>query len=171
MYSAKAIANCFLDLAESDGKKLTPMQIQKLVYFAHGWNLAIRNEPLIDERVEAWQFGPVIPSLYHEFKTFGGSPVTSHALDIDWATFKAFRPTIESQAATENNQFTIRLLDRIWKQYGSLSGAQLSSLTHQAGTPWVRAREEFGEVRNVDIPDLWIRDYFLKVAANKGLHE
>jgi len=44
------------------------MKLQKLVYYAHGWHLALNNEPLIDEQVECWQYGPVISSLFHEFK-------------------------------------------------------------------------------------------------------
>jgi uncharacterized phage-associated protein len=44
--------------------------------------LAINKEPLIDERVEAWNYGPVIPSLYHEFKNFGSGAITLPATDF-----------------------------------------------------------------------------------------
>src|SRR5271154_4906780 len=74
-YNAKQIATEFIQLANADGKKLTPMQLQKLVYFAYGWYLAITGERLIDERVEAWQWGPVIPSLYSAFREYGSDPI------------------------------------------------------------------------------------------------
>src|SRR5437870_3577302 len=86
-YEARAIANYFLDLAKLANQELNPMKIQKLVYYAHGWNLALDGQPLIDEAVEAWTYGPVIPSLYHEFKKYGGGPITSKASKIevrDW---------------------------------------------------------------------------------------
>ena len=70
MYSAIAVANCFLDIADAQSRPITPLKIQKLVYIAHGWHLAIYEEPLIVELVEAWKWGPVIPLLYHEFKNF-----------------------------------------------------------------------------------------------------
>ena len=70
-YDPKAIANYFLDLARAQEKALTPLKIQKLVYFANGWHLAIKGVPLINEQVEAWRFGPVIPSLYTHFERMG----------------------------------------------------------------------------------------------------
>jgi uncharacterized phage-associated protein len=53
-FDSKAVANEFLKLAEQDGVKLSPMKLLKLVYFAHGWHLALKGEPLLNERVEAW---------------------------------------------------------------------------------------------------------------------
>ena len=75
MNSAKAIANYFLDKSID----LTPMKIIKLVYIAHGWHLAITDKPLIEDYVQAWEFGPVIPDLYHEFKKYGNTPIKTYA--------------------------------------------------------------------------------------------
>ena len=71
-YDAATVANRFIELAESDsGRRLTPMQLIKLTYIAHGFSLAIKNRPLLDESVEAWRYGPVIPSLYRKLKSYG----------------------------------------------------------------------------------------------------
>lgn len=78
-----AVANYFLDKAREDGVDLSPMKLQKLIYFAHGWHLAIYGEPLIDESVEAWAWGPVISSIYHDFKKYGRDPITSPAVVVD----------------------------------------------------------------------------------------
>src|SRR5215467_7486621 len=80
-YPAKAVANEFLYLAKEERRPVTPMQLLKLVYFAHGWYLALTGERLIDERVEAWKYGPVVPSIYHEFKRFGNEPITEYATE------------------------------------------------------------------------------------------
>ena len=74
-YQSTAIANYFLDLAKASGKKLDPMQIQKLVYFAHGWNLAFTATPLINDRIEAWDFGPVVHNLHHVLKVWGSGKI------------------------------------------------------------------------------------------------
>ena len=71
-YRSLAVANWFIE----NLSKITPLKLQKLIYFAHGWHLAIRDQPLIDELVEAWEYGPVIPNVYHEFKVFGNQPIT-----------------------------------------------------------------------------------------------
>src|SRR4051794_36847985 len=131
-YPAKAIANYFLDLAEQSGKQLTPMQIQKLVYLAHGWNLAIKGEPLIAERIEAWTYGPVIRNLYDEFKKNGSRPIKQRATEIDFAAepwsspVRARTPSIDDNPDVEQNRFTEDLLKRVWEMYGSFTAAQLS---------------------------------------------
>lgn len=161
-YDSKAIANYFLDRAEQSGRKLDPMQIQKLVYFAHGWYLAANGAPLIDEMVEAWPWGPVIPSLYHEFKTFGKNPVTRKAsnlklVDGEKGDYAVIEPTIgDGESASTTRQ----LLDLIWNGYGKLSGIQLSNLTHKEGSPWYITWQQAQGRKNVDIPDELIRDYF-----------
>ena len=69
----EAIANEFLRRAGSNG--LTQMQLQKLVYIAHGWTLAIRNEPLVNARLEAWERGPVYPELAKNIAHAGAEPI------------------------------------------------------------------------------------------------
>jgi uncharacterized phage-associated protein len=76
MYDAIAIANYFIEKSLATGKRLTPMQLVKLVYIAHGWYLARTGKPLLADAVQAWQFGPVIPTLYHEFKQFRDGQIT-----------------------------------------------------------------------------------------------
>jgi uncharacterized phage-associated protein len=161
-YDSKAVANYFLDLAEQSGKKLDPMQVQKLVYFAHGWHLAANGTPLIDEMVEAWRYGPVIPSLYHEFKSFGKNPITRKAShlrvvnDEKWE-YDFIEPTLGDG---DEPSSTKRLLDLIWHAYGKLTGIQLSNLTHEPGSPWYVTWQRAEGRKNVDIPDDLIRRYF-----------
>jgi uncharacterized phage-associated protein len=81
-YDARAVANYFLELGNAEAHPITPMAIQKFVYFAHGWMLAVYGRQLITQRVEAWDFGPVIRELYNEFKKFGDQPITELARSI-----------------------------------------------------------------------------------------
>src|SRR5712691_11530985 len=76
-YSALTVANTFLDLATQEGKYVTNMKLQKLVYIAHGYYLAYRaGEPLIFEDVKAWQWGPVIVELYEALRQYGAHIVS-----------------------------------------------------------------------------------------------
>ena len=160
-YSAKAVANYFLRLAEKEGKKLSPMKLQKLIYFAHGWHLAVYGTPLISEEVQAWKYGPVIRSIYHEFKEFGAGTIDVQATEIK--NFSMVTPGIDS-----DDKNTIDLLDTIWRIYGSFSAIQLSNITHRQGTPWEvtwRANEGMLEV---GIDNEEIRKYFVAQAKKNA---
>ncbi len=163
-YDAAAIANYFLDLADRDETGLDPMKIQKLVYFGHGWHLAIKNEPLIRERVEAWEYGPVIPSLYGQFKKFGNGPIKERAFKIEFEglKFKSRIASLEQQADERTNEFTRPLLDRIWAIYGNYSGIQLSNMTHADGSPWAITIAARPRERHLVIDDELIKQDFKK---------
>src|SRR5690554_7840210 len=75
MYDVLTVADTILKIAKSRGQSLTPMQLVKLTYIAHGWSLGLRGIDLFRNRVEAWQYGPVIPDLYHATKTYGRNPI------------------------------------------------------------------------------------------------
>lgn len=83
VYRATSIANGFLSLAEQSGKQLTQIEIQKLVYFAHGWNLCLFDSPLIGEQFEAWKYGPVARGLHAVAKNYGSDPITQKVVDWD----------------------------------------------------------------------------------------
>lgn len=157
-YEAKAVANYFLDLANSDKEGISPMKMQKLIYFAHGWCLAITKRPLIKERIEAWEYGPVISSIYQEFKEFGNESITRHARSIDINSFSFNTPRIPKDR--ENK----KLLNKIWEVYGVFSAVKLSKMTHQPGTPWDETRELYGTSKNTIIDDEMIREYFVNQA-------
>ena len=75
MVSSITVANEFISLAKKDGYYFTPMQLLKLVYIAHGWMFGFFNEPLIDDDIEAWKYGPVIPNLYQAIKNYGSRQI------------------------------------------------------------------------------------------------
>ncbi|AKM06125.1 Panacea domain-containing protein [Pelagerythrobacter marensis] len=144
-YDAATVANRFIELAENDGgRRLTPMQLIKLSYMAHGFSLAIKNRPLLDEAVEAWRYGPVIPSLYRKLKSFGNG-------GVDKRISRFFSSETLASEDTE-------LIDAVYQKYGKLTGGQLSFLTHKRGTPWDEAYRpnEYG----VELDDAAIRRHY-----------
>lgn len=136
---------------------ITPLKIQKLVYFAHGWYLGFTGQPLVNETVQAWDFGPVIPSLYHEFKEFKNNPITRPAGNFNPADLT----TPELIAAKS-------LLDRVWLIYSGYTAAQLSALSHEPNGPWHEAVGKMPDgqvrVRSTPIPNDTICRFFRKRA-------
>ena len=141
-----SIANFFIEIANREGAPLTPLKLQKLIYYAHGWSLGFFGEPLIDEMVEAWKYGPVIPSIYQLFKHYGNQPIKKPV-------------TVGDVALPELKENTQVLCEKVWGVYGQRSGLELSSLTHKKGTPWSNVTEGF-LVHGKDIPNKMIQEYF-----------
>lgn len=134
MNNAHAIANYFIEKAIQENKPIDQMKVQKLVYFAHGWHLAMTDQPLLTEAIEAWRFGPVIPSLYHALKYSGNKNITKLVKLHDGELIQRI----------ESNQTELRLfLDKVWSLYSEFSGIELSNMTHENGTPWARVAHEF----------------------------
>ncbi|MDD9811114.1 MAG: DUF4065 domain-containing protein [Gammaproteobacteria bacterium] len=169
-YSAIAVANHFLDLAKSAGQEITPMKMQKLVYFAHGWHLAIFDAPLIKENVMAWKYGPVISSLYHGFKKYGKSAITDPAVDIvfnkdengdiDIMSGRFITPRPDNMDSEVED-----LLKAVLESYGRLSAIRLSELTHAHDSPWSRVWKGFSS-RDVPIPNEEIKKYFSQLKSS-----
>lgn len=156
-YSPKSIANYFLDRAKESGEAISPMKLQKLVYYAHGWYAGFTGEPLIDEAVEAWQYGPVIPSLYHEFKRFGAGQITCKATEFDGLELK--------ETAAPDSSAVRAFLDKVWSAYGRFTGIKLSEMTHAAGSPWDQTWRASNGMRGADIPFEQIVSHFKAVVA------
>ena len=141
-YDSRQIANYFIRLVnrkQGQGPSIT--QAIKLVYMAHGWTLALRGQPLINEQAEAWSYGPVIPTVYYAFRKFGTSnlspiPMYDGELDDD----------------------TKALLDRVYEMYGQLSPKDLSRLTHIKGGPWFQCYR--GKYNYSPIPDKVIAAHY-----------
>lgn len=143
--TATIIADEVLKIAKRKGKSLTPMQLIKIVYIAHGWSLAILQKDLFSDKVEAWKYGPVIPTLYQATKRFGRDAIP-HSL-IDESKPSPLPEDVQS------------FLEDVFSKYGDLSAFQLSNLTHRPGSPWDQRFRD--GVMNIEIPDDIIREHYV----------
>jgi len=123
MNSALEVSNFFLKYAAEHGDLLTNLKLQKLVYYAQAWHLALFGKPLFKEDFEAWVHGPVIPSLYRHFKKYGFNPIK--------VSQDHREPNFESRGR--------KLLEEVYLKYACLEAFQLEILTHQED-PWKVAR-------------------------------
>src|SRR3546814_10577509 len=82
-YDPRGVANLLLDLAEVRQKPISNLVLQKLLYFAHGRFLIESKKPLLAGYFEAWQFGPVHPTVYHAFKAATDRPIGFRAIHVD----------------------------------------------------------------------------------------
>jgi uncharacterized phage-associated protein len=122
-------ANFLVALSNSRDQNIddgvSDMKLQKLLYFAQEASLRRRGRKLFDEDIEAWQYGPVIPAVYHEFKTFGRDPIT-------------IKRKLEDIAAGMSAD-DIELLANVYDKLSDRTASGLMEMTHRRGTPWSQA--------------------------------
>lgn len=120
MLSANTIAEYFLSLSNPDiGDIISNLKLQKLLYYAQGFHLALYGDPIFKENILAWEYGPVVKEVYDEYKKYGG----------------AFIPPPED---FNNKDFTDKqqeLLGEIYEVYGQFSAWKLMEMTHSE-SPW-----------------------------------
>lgn len=127
-------------------RQTTPMHVIKLTYLSHGWMLGLYDEPLLWEPVEAWTYGPVVPSLYHLYKAWGGDPITAVPID-------------RSDNLTDQQRDLIDAVEDVYRNHTAL---QLSNITHKPGSPWDVVRRESGI--GAIIPNELLRDHYRRLS-------
>jgi uncharacterized phage-associated protein len=159
-----AIANEFIRLAAAEGHRLTQMQLQKLVYIAHGWNLAINGEPLTYDKPEAWEYGPVYKELRRALRAYGRNEV---AREIRYEEYfpGGFEDEPEEPAKASIGANERAVIERVYRDYGKFHAFQLSALTHKDGTPWTKVYAG-GAGNSEEIPSEMIRDHFVDLARS-----
>ncbi len=123
MLSAHDVAEYFLARDdENSGELISNLKLQKLAYYAQGVCLAAYDKPLFVETIEAWTHGPVVPSLYHEYKKYGDGKIES-SNDFDADKFDA--------EATD-------VLEVVYSTFAQYSAWKLRNMTHEE-PPWKTA--------------------------------
>lgn len=157
--NALAIANYFVDKAKTDGQDITLLSLVKLVYIAHGFLLALFDRSFIDPRfdkVEAWRYGPVIPSVYHLFCHNKRSSITEKEGVMRWSDNE--EPQYEEPSVTDQGE--IKVLNLVWQKYGKMPASQLVNILHKEGSPWWQTYEDG---KNKPIPDELTKQHYSEV--------
>jgi uncharacterized phage-associated protein len=156
-YKALGVANEIIAKGSQKQISITPMKLQKLVYYAHALHLAIHGTPLIEEDFMAWKFGPVENSIYNEFKIYGYNQIQSLGTILSPrpdGQFVRIAPRIPKYDISTTN-----LINDVLDIYGEIDARVLSDMTHQDGSPWALLYEQHhgGAVNGIVIPDELIK--------------
>ena len=125
-------AEYFLRLQTGDaGDSISNMKLQKLLYYAQGFALAILGKPLFEDDFEKWAYGPVLPVVYNKYKAFGSEAI----------------PRPEGASLQDYTDDERKLLDEVYYTFGQYSAWALSEMSH-ATAPWRDA--ELGRIISKD---------------------
>jgi uncharacterized phage-associated protein len=120
------IARYFIIRAYDDGieEQMTNMKVQKLLYYAQSLHLALYDEPLFAEEIQAWRYGPVCPPAYKFYSEFEAQQL----------------PIPSKDSVSDMSQNIKELLEEVWTYFGSYHAYRLSDMTH-GEFPWQKARK------------------------------
>ena len=147
-YKALDIAKKLIFKAQNDepngGERLTNLKLQKLLYYQQGFHLAFFDTPLFGDTVEAWMYGPVVPSVYNEYSSYGSSTL----------------PEVDSVIALTDEEE--ELFNEVYDSYRDFSAIGLMNRTHKE-KPWASVSPHD---RGTVIPQESMKDFFLTQIGN-----
>ncbi len=163
--TAAAVGNELLALGRSECIPIDQLKLQKLIFYAHAWHLAVKGVPLFEEEVEAWPWGPVIRSVYSETARYGRGPIEStltvfERVGTGVLNFRIMTPQ-------EPDADTKAFVKAVWDIHKNYSGIQLSNSTHAPGEPWTIVKDQYGTLDNKPtIPNELIAEIFKAKISN-----
>lgn len=142
------VANFFLKIVDRDsGSTITPLKLQKILYYAQGYYLANYDKPLFEDDFQAWAHGPANEGIYDKYKSCKYNTIPMPEEDL---------PLMDD----ELNDF----LNDIWQTFGIYDGKYLEEQTHKE-SPWIEARKGYapGEKCHVIITKESMKRFFKTV--------
>src|SRR5688572_21249914 len=144
MHDGRKIANLLLSEFDSTRFEVTNLKLNKVLFYVHAFHLVRRGRPLIKNHFEAWEHGPVIRVVYHEFKVFGGSPITKLARYLNYETGEE-----EIIGFGDVEPSARDFIRGVATHYMQFTGSQLRELTHKPGGPWHQVYTSLPETRGL----------------------
>ena len=126
---------------------LSHLKLQKLVYITFGLHAGKRGNHLFEDRIEAWKYGPVIPKLYQELKTFRDKRFTLEEVKSEKI----------SRAKQINDEAVLDTINTVNRIYGKKDALSLVEYTHGKNTPWSQV---YDGQRSKEIPKDAIKMYY-----------
>mgnify|MGYP000826669931 FL=1 len=117
-YKALDIANKIISKTDLEhGDTISNLKLQKMLYYQQGFHLAYFGTPLFDEDIVAWQYGPVVPSVYKEYKSFESNSISTSK---------------EGISLSDDEE---ELFNNVYEEYNQFSAVALMKMTHEE-SPW-----------------------------------
>lgn len=139
------VAKYFLYKANQEGDLITNLKIQKLLYYAQAWYLVNFGKTLFDDQILAWNWGPVIKSVYDKYKEFRHTPIIFE--DDHGEILKQF-----------DNKEDLNFLNEFYDQFSSYSAHDLVNMSHNE-EPWEKAYRTVSQIINPEI----MKDFYTKL--------
>lgn len=129
-YSSTNIANNILSRSFADKKYISPMKLQKILYFVASEYQKLTGRPLLEEPFSTWAYGPVLYSVYDEFRSFSKHDINRYARDARGLML----------AVNEDHDISLKkTIDNVWGKTKNVSAIKLSKITQNPNSAWDKA--------------------------------
>lgn len=156
MYNVLDVCRYVINYSNDKDYGISNLKLQKVLYFVQAYFLISTPEQCFKERIEAWDFGPVVPEAYREYKQFGSSniPSVSYYVEMNYEDFwnskvKKFRDEIISDSDKKR-------VEAVVDRFSDYSATELVEITHHQA-PWM---DVYVPYRNNEITPQAIKEYF-----------
>lgn len=154
MNSCLLVAKKYLEIANDQNISIGALKLNTLVYLSHGWSLALNNRPLIDDVIEAWHLGPVIPTLYESVRNSSSIPVKVEEIEGDTNQLKFI---------------DVQLMLSAFEYYKHLSITDITTIAKKRDSPWHKRYMSINDWDSFEIGDDNIKDFFDREMAVRKL--
>lgn len=139
-YIISAIKNQMTDISPEEFD-VTPLKLQKLLYYCQGYSLALTGKPMFEDEIEAWNLGPVVKEIYHEYRKYSGGII----------------PYSSIKACDKPNETVSSIINLVLQDKGQYDGKTLARATHRE-RPYIESFK--GAYTNAEIPVELLKEYF-----------
>ncbi|MBQ9953124.1 MAG: DUF4065 domain-containing protein [Clostridia bacterium] len=158
MYDVLDVCRHIINYSNDKDYGISNLKLQKVLYFIQVWYWLKKEEPCFNESIEAWDFGPVVPEAYREYKQFGAVDIPSiHSyIQFDNSDFwNSKRVEFKDDVIQPKDK---RIIDQIVDDFSKYSASTLVRVTHNQ-TPW---KDAYKKGRGTIITKEAIRGYFIE---------
>lgn len=142
MYKASDVARYIIERCKEKNRTVSNLKLQKILYFVQAEFLVTKNQPCFIEAIEAWDFGPVVPTVYFEYRMYGG------------ANIPCIGKSKVKQLISARDQ---KILNGIIDECSQYSASALVEITHNQ-MPWMEAYNQPGYNNEITVES--IKEYF-----------
>lgn len=138
-YGAADVASHIVAHCIERGDPISNLQLQKILYFVQERWISKNGLPLFDDQFEAWQYGPVVPSVYQAYSIFGRRPIFQEARYVSNGLLNPVGREI-----VKLDEDTAAAVDEVTDCYSGMSPWELVDIAHKKDGPWYDAYHDSG---------------------------
>lgn len=168
MYRAIDVARYIVNYTNACGDTITNLKLQKLLYFVQGCFLILREKPCFKDKIEAWDFGPVVPNVYYKFREYGSNSIPTVTKIFVYNKNNLFGVRSKSYDDSIISRRDKLLINEVVDVFRETSATTLVKITHDQ-SPW-KSTYKSEEKHNI-ITQEQIKDFFSKKYLVKGFSQ